>query len=113
MNIYTMKVFNLYIIILFVTSCNPFDDFKPDSETIVKKSWAKRAKQSSPDPLYCYSSLGDYACYKQPQKDQQEILKGGTFEEEKHAQGDKKTWWNTHKESWNDQKDNNKELLYS
>ncbi|MBA4249454.1 MAG: hypothetical protein C0432_05385 [Candidatus Puniceispirillum sp.] len=112
MNIYIMQIFIIYIIVLFVTGCNPFGDCKPDSEAIVKKSWAKRAKQSSPDPLYCYSSLGDYVCYKNPQKDKEEILKGGTYEEERLAFPEEKTWWDDMKESWSDPERNNTDDLY-
>lgn len=108
-----MQLLFINIIFLFLTGCNPFSDFKPDSETIVKKSWAKRAKQIPPQPLYCYKTIGDYTCYKKPLKQREELLKGSTFEEERHAFDEEKTFWDNIKESWNEGEDEYKDELYT
>lgn len=108
-----MQLLLTNIIFLFLTGCNPFGDFKPDSEAIVKKSWAKRAQQTSPTPLYCYNTLGDYTCYKKPLKQKEHLLKGGTFEEELNAFPEEKTFWDDIKESWNDGDSHYKDELYT
>ncbi|WP_010299232.1 hypothetical protein [Candidatus Odyssella thessalonicensis] len=52
---------------LIEAGCNPFMVFRPDSEALVKKGWAKQPHdQKEPEPLYCYHSLGHNVCHSAP-----------------------------------------------
>ena len=66
----------LIFVMGFVGGCNPFMPFRPDSQELVKKGWAKQPKnQADPDPIYCYNTLAGKDCYAAP-LDEQSRLSG-------------------------------------
>jgi len=69
-----MKSSILLMVMVALTGCNPFMPFRPDSETLVKKGWARNPScQPEPEPLYCYNSLGHKVCHSAPLDDQQRL----------------------------------------
>ena len=48
--------------------------FRPDSQQLVEKGWAKEAcDKKKHDPLYCYNTLGRVVCHTAPLKDQERL----------------------------------------
>ena len=63
-----------FMILALLAGCNPFMPFRPDSETLVKKGWARNPScQPDPEPLYCYNSLGQKVCHTAPLDDQRRL----------------------------------------
>lgn len=61
-------------LLLAVQGCNPLMIFRPDSEQIVRKGWARQPEnQAEPSPLYCYHSLGQNDCYSAPLEKQDRL----------------------------------------
>lgn len=57
-----------------LAGCNPFMPFRPDSQALVKKGWAKYPLgQADPEPIYCYNTLGYTDCYSAPLDDQSRL----------------------------------------
>jgi hypothetical protein len=64
-----MKFIGL-ISILFLSACNPFERFKPDSQDIVTSRWAKnQEKPEEVKKIYSYKTLGDIMYYDKPLRD--------------------------------------------
>ena len=61
-----MKLFLFIMTGLLLTACNPFGFAKPDSEKITQSNWAYDPPKPVPEPLYCYRTLGEHMCYKDP-----------------------------------------------
>lgn len=71
-----MKILIPLIIAFFMTGCNPFANYRPTSDDIVKKGWAKTHKKMPPKSIYCYKTIGDAMCYQQPLNGDQTHLQG-------------------------------------
>lgn len=65
----------LLIITILLSACNPFALYKPNSQKIVKRGWAKKDYVPLPE-LYCYKTLGEPLCYKEPLHGVEERLHG-------------------------------------
>ncbi len=64
----------LFILTGCLTGCNPFMPFRPDSEELVKKGWARQPQdQADPKPIYCYNTLARKDCYTVPLDDQSRL----------------------------------------
>lgn len=70
-----IKKLNLFLCFIFLLQgCNPFMIFRPDSEELVKKGWAKQPKhQADPEPIYCYNTLALKDCYAAPLDEQNRL----------------------------------------
>ncbi len=80
-----MKNFVYLSLITFsLMGCNPFSEFKPDSEKIVKSGWAKNTPKTPPQSLYCYKTLGEHTCYTHPLKNAEDRLTGN-YENMEHV----------------------------
>jgi predicted small lipoprotein YifL len=67
--------FFIIFLILNLTGCGHLDFLKPDSEKIQKKGWARHKEEKlSEPPLYCYRTLGEIMCYKNPIKEREDLL---------------------------------------
>lgn len=65
--------FSLAVLFL-LQGCNPFVIFRPDSEQLVMKGWAKQPKhQAEPEPIYCYNTLAFKDCYAAPLEEQNRL----------------------------------------
>jgi hypothetical protein len=104
-----MKVLLNLTIAVFLSGCNPFGDFKPDSPDIVKKMWAKTPPKEPPRSLYCYKTLGDSTCYGQPLIGQEERLHG-SYANLPESIPEDKTWLEEIRESF--KKDTKLEDVY-
>lgn len=64
-----------FLIVIFLSGCNPFSGYLPDAETLQTRHWAK----SKPQPMqliYCYKFLGGDQCYNTPIKGKEHLLMG-------------------------------------
>lgn len=67
-------LFRIFILCGLLTGCNPFQAFRPNSEELVQLGWAKQPKcQKTPEPLYCYDTLGRTVCHSAPLDDQSRL----------------------------------------
>lgn len=66
--------FGVIFLVLMTQGCNPFMPFRPNSEQLVTKGWAKQpVSQEDPEPLYCYRTLAQNVCYTAPLDDQSRL----------------------------------------
>lgn len=73
MNSIFLRIFILFFCGLSA-GCNPFQAFRPDSEELVQLGWAKQPKcPKTPEPIYCYETLGRTVCHSAPLDDQSRL----------------------------------------
>ncbi len=65
----------------------------PPSETLLKKGWTK-SEIFQKKPYYCYSTLGETMCYKQPLPNSQTRLTGQPYLYEKKIKNTRLRWYN-------------------
>ncbi len=54
--------------------CNPLEPFRPDSAELLKLGWAKQPKcPKTPEPVYCYETLGHPVCHSAPLESQSRL----------------------------------------
>ena len=75
---------------LLLTACNPFGYAKPDSPTIAQSSWAYDPPKPVPDSLYCYKTLAENMCYKDPIDGADNRLNG---QYEPYIPPKERQWW--------------------
>jgi hypothetical protein len=57
----------LLVMVVFLGACNPFADFKLDSQKIQSRVWAPPSKEVPKKDIFCYKTLGECVCYNTPQ----------------------------------------------
>ena len=72
------KLMFLSLLVLpFLGACNPFLVYRPNSDMLREKGWAKYTPRDVyPAPLYCYNTLGDKVCRPYPLPGQEPRLSG-------------------------------------
>jgi hypothetical protein len=85
-----MKILIFTMTGLLLASCNPFGFAKPDSEKITQSNWADNSPKPVLKPLYCYKTLGDSMCYKDPVEGGENRLVG---QNDPYTPPKEKEWW--------------------
>ncbi len=80
----------LVVVFAFLQGCNPLAPLRPDSQTLLGRSWADVTPIPEPEPMQCYKSLGAPMCYREEKPHLESRLVG---KYDPYTPAKPKEWW--------------------